>query len=559
MRISIVLLLVSLIFVSCKEPSKQSSFKQGAFDWVNPVLTTSALGTFPASKSLEFRDGWNFVGWDSLPGKNAYFPSNEQRLLVSLPHRLPIPNSNLWYSKRIKSMDGYLSINADDGSQCWINGIWVDQNDHGLFPIPTIQNDSLVVQIRVINDAASGGLKNVVFIGRNDWESHLLEIEQVKNDALIQAKSSLWNGGKKWANHGDFPIWFTEPVILGTDKEFIKIIWTGEPSESSGLYHCSDKLVLDNFTTATYHEGVYNALVPKQDLGFFQFQMDKTLSPIYSVKNQDGDYKLKIAVWADSQGGWTRFKDILSEVSNLSPDFTVGVGDLVADGGYHWQYAQLLQWLHPLNIPHYLFPGNHDYDGAYNDWIPINFKKYLKQNDEENYLFWKEGPCAFIGLDPNENFPVGIIEGSKQYEWFTSIINSPEWEDAKWKVVFIHHPPFSQGWTGYQGEKSIKSLLKPYWESGLIDVVVSGHTHDYERLILPTTNDHQTAFLILGGAGGGLEPENGEENYPQMDVLIRKHHFGWFEIEEGLLEFKAIDIEGNIIDSFVLKKEEKII
>jgi hypothetical protein len=110
---------------------------------------------------------------------------------------------------------------------------------------------------------------------------------------------------------------------------------------------------------------------------------------------------------------------------------------------------------------------------------------------------------------------------------------------------------------GYHGEKNIQNLLKPYWESGLIDVVVSGHTHDYERLIT-STNEHQTAFLILGGAGGGIEPEDSRENYPQMDVLIRKHHFGWFKIDEASLEFKAIDIEGKIIDSFVMKKEKKI-
>jgi hypothetical protein len=554
MRICIILFLSITLLFSCQEQNRLPTFKQGAFDLVNPVFSNSALRSFPREKSLEMTENWDFLGWDSIPGKTASFPSNSKPNRVDLPHRLPIPNTNLWYSKKIPLLDGYLWVNADDGSQCWVNDQWVSQNTEGLFPIRSFEKDSIEILIRVINDAASGGLKEVRFIERKAWESHLLDIDRYQNVTKSQAKSSLWNGKSQWVNQPDFPIWITDPVLLGYKEDTIKIVWTGEPSKNSGIFFGSEEKKLQSFTKANSNNGVYTALVPDKDLGFYQVQMDKTYSPIYSSKKKINSSKLKFAAWADSQGGWTKFEEILFQMGIQSPDFTVGVGDLVADGGFHWQYVQLLQLIHALNVPHYLFPGNHDYDGSYNDWIPSNFNHFLKGDKEPNFLFWREGPCAFIGLDPNENFPVGVLEGTEQFEWLTSVLHSSDWQEAKWKIVFVHQPPFSQGWAGYQGEKSIQRLLKPYWESGLIDVVVSGHTHDYERLILPYNNGRQTAFLILGGAGGGIEPNNSEETHPQMDVLIRKHHFGWFEIDDGMLEFKAIDIEGNIIDSFVLTK-----
>jgi hypothetical protein len=64
----------------------------------------------------------------------------------------------------------------------------------------------------------------------------------------------------------------------------------------------------------------------------------------------------------------------------------------------------------------------------------------------------------------------------------------------------------------------------------------------------------KTAFLILGGAGGGLESDDIKEAYPKMDILIRKHHFGWIEADNKKLDFKAIGMSGEVIDYFSLEK-----
>lgn len=210
MRICIIFFLSTTLLFSCKEENKLPSFKHGAFDLVNPVFSNSALRSLSREQSLAIIENWDFLGWDSIPGKTASFPSNSKAERVDLPHRLPIPNTNLWYSKKIPLLDGFLWINADDGAQCWVNEQRVNQNKIGLFPIPSFEIDSLEIRIRVINDAASGGLKEVRFIETKTWESHLLDIDRNQNLTMSQAKSSLWNEKSQKANPNEFPIWITE-------------------------------------------------------------------------------------------------------------------------------------------------------------------------------------------------------------------------------------------------------------------------------------------------------------------------------------------------------------
>jgi hypothetical protein len=548
-----------LILFSCKREDFSPTFSRSAFDHLDSVMHVSPLENLPVEEILLIENGWNFLGWDNNAGKVASVPMLLKTEVIGLPHRIPYANSNIWYANELVLDKGYLSIQADDGAQLWINGKQVFQNSFGVFPIENSPKEPASILIRVINNAVSGGLTRVFWVQKDVLENSINQHQKALVLKIQKAKEDLWTGENLPDNWADYPIWYNDPVIFPKGDDSLMLRWSGEKNVRAKLHYGHEPKMVLTTLDVLEENGIYSALVPAKKCHYFHFEINHTVSPLFKLESNVKTESTTFAVWADSQGGWDTFAKILQEIKIHNPEFTVGVGDLVGNGAKGWEYIRLQNELHQVPVPHYLLPGNHDYDGSYNNWIPENFNLYQKYKGEKNYQFWKKGPCVFIALDPNENFPVGIEKGSEQYDWFRKTISSKEWANAPWKIVFVHQPPFSQGWKGYQGEKSIQNLLKPYWESGLIDVVVSGHTHDYERLILPPNNDHQTAFLILGGAGGGIEPEKIKENYPQMDVLIRKHHFGWFEIDKDMLEFKAIDIEGKIIDSFVLKKEKKIL
>ena len=83
--------------------------------------------------------------------------------------------------------------------------------------------------------------------------------------------------------------------------------------------------------------------------------------------------------------------------------------------------------------------------------------------------------------------------------------------------------------------------------------MICGHSHNYERLI-KNYNGKEVAFVVTGGAGGGLEPiENSE--WPVMDLVVNAHHFGLFDLKEKELVFEAYNLENELIDSFTLKKD----
>lgn len=65
---------------------------------------------------------------------------------------------------------------------------------------------------------------------------------------------------------------------------------------------------------------------------------------------------------------------------------------------------------------------------------------------------------------------------------------------------------------------------------------------------------HPVHFLVIGGAGGGLEPKEEQSDYPQMDQLIKKHHYGILEIDSSRMHFKAYDLEGNSMDELITGK-----
>ena len=62
--------------------------------------------------------------------------------------------------------------------------------------------------------------------------------------------------------------------------------------------------------------------------------------------------------------------------------------------------------------------------------------------------------------------------------------------DARWKLVFLHHAPYSSGRHG-----SSSALQWPYKSWGA-HAVVAGHDHHYERI------DYQGLPYLVAGTGG---------------------------------------------------------
>lgn len=567
-----------LIAVACtstpKEPIPTYRSYLSYFDVPGDTALQSLREKFEALEkpSLQitavFDSSWNFVLGDKAENFKT-LPKEIRGTPVNLQHRLTKPDQAFWYSRMLKlDQPGVLTISADDGAQLFIDRKPVHRLHGNHFPIDTA--GSLQVTIRVLNNAMAGGLRHVEFSTYGQFHQYEKEKQfQRRREAVVEKivllqsptaemirlargaldkpdSASLIAAEQALEDH---------PFLIGPwlqQKESTTMIVSVE-SESKHpvrlVYGTTKGFLLEEQVKPggmAFFE--LKELLP-DTVYYYQIASGKTVSPVYSFKTHQHPASFTFNVWADSQSGWEAFQQNVRNLEPFEDAFGIGAGDLVSNGSNPDEWKKLFKILGASSAgrQYHLVAGNHDYDGYYDDLDPANYKRYL-QHSPSNYFSWTYGNCAFIALDPNEDFPIGIPPASKQYQWFHQQLASEQWKKAQWHFVILHQPPISQGWAGYQGDAVIRALLEPVIESAHIDFVIAGHTHDYERLT-KMYGDQRTTFLIVGGAGGSLEdPENSPE--PEMDTVIKVHHMGRFYIRNNSLRFEAIDLQNNVIDFY---------
>src|SRR5262249_14105185 len=105
------------------------------------------------------------------------------------------------------------------------------------------------------------------------------------------------------------------------------------------------------------------------------------------------------------------------------------------------------------------------------------------------YYTFVAGPIQFFALDTQE-------VSQKQLNWFEEELRKSR---STWKVVYAHHPIFSDG---YHGDNSaLKDQLFPVLKNR-VDIYLAGHEHDMQHL-KPVDGVH---FVISGGGGRELRP-----------------------------------------------------
>jgi len=560
----IAVLLAGMIFQACNSQTEKSASPTfgGAFFSSEVNLDFYYSHAFSDSGILVLDENWEFLRADSIPGIDRDLLGFPKGQLIELPHRLSLPNHSIWYRFQGDWESGFLHINGDDGVQLWENGQQVNRHGPGdFFPVSARSGGELI--IRVVNNAMAGGLRSVTWMSGEIFKKNQTLIVSRRDSIFAARKFSLLEdpelkkqlegleGEDKRKLLSEFPILMTEPAFLISPDGHHIIRWVSEKSGSMTVdFQDETQKILESI------DGVFSLEIkPGQNLKFRLSQENSRFGG-FSFSAPLPAEKVKLAVWADSQGGWETFAKLVKLINSHQPDLSIGIGDLVSDGSEELAYPRLLSHVSDLSFPQLLIPGNHDYDGFYEDLNPQFLKKYIYGKDSKTYGVQYFGPVGLISLDPNENFPVEIRGDSPQADWFHKTMLSEEWKASPWKIIMLHQPPYSQGWPGYHGEKSIRKLLDPYFHAGSIDLVISGHTHDYERLTLDFSG-HPVTFLIVGGAGGGLEPEGQDSEFPVMDRIIKKNHFGMIQVDSVRLELKVFGVEGDKLDSLILRNKTR--
>jgi 3',5'-cyclic AMP phosphodiesterase CpdA len=143
------------------------------------------------------------------------------------------------------------------------------------------------------------------------------------------------------------------------------------------------------------------------------------------------------------------------------------------------------------------------------------------------------GPVRVITLDSNH-------VSSAQTEWLKRVLDQPRPANA-WVFVLMHHPAYSSGEHG--PEPDVRRAWIPVFAREGVDVVLSGHDHNYER----TKPQDGVTYIVSGGGGANLR-DVGRSSFTAASA--RKHHFVDLNVYADRIEGRAIDVDGTAFDTF---------
>ncbi len=256
---------------------------------------------------------------------------------------------------------------------------------------------------------------------------------------------------------------------------------------------------------------------------------------------------IRIAVIGDYGSGEQAEQDVANLVLSWNPDFIITTGD----NNYPDGAAETID----EHIGKYYHSYIHPYEGAFgegadqnrffptlgnHDWRSVNASPYLEYFSlpgNERYYDVDLGFVHLFALDSDSNEPDGVGASSQQGLWLQEKLQS---SDASWKIVYMHHPPYSSGTHGPVGW-----TRWPYAQWGA-STVISGHDHTYERI-------HADGIPhFVNGLGGGAIYRF--ENIVEGSQVRYNGDYGAMLIEAfpDQLNFQFITRYGELIDSFSL-------
>lgn len=234
---------------------------------------------------------------------------------------------------------------------------------------------------------------------------------------------------------------------------------------------------------------------------------------------------LRFVVYGDSRSGHSIHAQIVQSLLAEDPDLILCTGDVVERGTEDSDWDRYFAVAAPLleRIPIFLAAGNHEYalrrqgaqrlfhlwDRLFIPQPPVSTNSspapaMLAQLREKNppldeaafprgYYSFDQSGVHFVALDSNQ------ARNIEQQRWLEADLSRATLRRPRAIIVWMHDGPYSMGWHGDNG-----SLIRDYvplFEKYRVNIVFSGHDHDFERGRRGSLN-----YIVTGGGGAELRP-----------------------------------------------------
>ena len=204
----------------------------------------------------------------------------------------------------------------------------------------------------------------------------------------------------------------------------------------------------------------------------------------------------------------------------------------------------------------------------------------------EAYYSFDFGKIHFICLNSHDlpRDPAGAMA-----QWLKADLEKTK---ADFLIAYWHHPPYTKGSHDSDTESQLiemRSLIMPILESGGIDLVLTGHSHIYERSMLidgayitPTTSENVvlndgdgnpagngayhksqglrpyegTVQIVAGNGGASISRQSAPS--PIMRVTLLEYGSVLLDLKGSTLTASMLNADGEIRDTFQILKEGQV-
>ncbi len=266
-------------------------------------------------------------------------------------------------------------------------------------------------------------------------------------------------------------------------------------------------------------------------------------APIFSFRTAPApETPFAVAWWGDNHAGTATLRTHVSNMLAHAPDMICVAGDMVNSGNvlseWHDYWFKPLEHLNLAQTRPVIYArGNHDSEHAL-------AYAYSALPGNEAWFAFDYGNSRFIFLDSEVN-----TSGSpEQFAWLQAELSRPETQRAAFRIVCFHRPPYVNLWNGggHTGEGWVQTDWVPLFEQKNVDIVISGHAHNYNRGV-----QRGVTYVVSGGGGGTLDVER-VANWPLYTVEASRYHFDLMEVIGETLNWQTFDNNNQLIDMFTL-------
>lgn len=339
----------------------------------------------------------------------------------------------------------------------------------------------------------------------------------------------------------------TYPYIQAVGPTHATVVWrtagltTGEVqfSPSGG----GSEVTLES-DEGRVHEVELIGLEPATSYTYTVKRADGTAGGTFTTAPAGPESSVTIGVIGDSGVGSEAQYRVAAQLAAIDPGLVLHTGDVVYQRGALCHYGpKFFDPYEPLlpAVPFVPVLGNHDLkaeDGQ--PWFDTFVLPANNPAGSEAYGSFDWGPVHVVLLDSELYHDGNGDDVAAQRTWLALDLEANQ---LPWTIVVVHRPPWSS--TDDKQDVAMRDDLAPLFEEGGVDLVLSGHAHNYER----SGPVDGIWYVVTGGGGAGLYDVAGG---PGTVASAKRHHLLRIDADATHLSLVAIADDGTELDRLEL-------